>query len=128
MANWQDYADHARSKGVLGKQLFMVRSTPTVSTDKLAEHLPPHLGYQKQLEDDGVLVFAGPLSDAEGENWSGEGLVIYRAGSIEEARKIADADPMHANGLRTYELRAWLLNEGSLNVSLSLSTQKLTFN
>jgi len=127
MSNWQDYGDHARSKGVLGKQLFMVRSTPQVPLDQLAAHLPPHLGYQKELEDEGTLVLAGPLSDASGEEWSGEGLVIYRAGSIDEARQIADADPMHANGLRTYEVRAWLLNEGSLNVSLSLSTQKLTF-
>lgn len=128
MSNWQDYGDHARSKGVLAKQLFMVRSQPAASLDQLAEHLGPHLAYQKKLEDEGTLVFAGPLSDPSGQEWSGEGLIIYRAGTIDEARRIADADPMHANGLRTYELRAWLLNEGSLNVSLSLSTQQLTFN
>ena len=128
MSKWEDYSNHARSKGVLAKQLFMVRSTPAVPLDQLAEQLPPHLAYQKKLEDEGTLVFAGPLSDASGEEWSGEGLVIYRASSIDEARRITDKDPMHANGLRTYELRAWLLNEGSLNLSLSLSTQKLTFN
>ena len=127
MSNWEDYSKHARSKGVLAKQLFMVRSTPATDLDQLAEHLPPHLAYQKKLEEEGTLVFAGPLSDARGQEWSGEGLIIYRAGSIDEARRIADADPMHANGLRTYELRAWLLNEGSLNLSLCLSTQKLTF-
>lgn len=127
MSNWQDYGDHARSKGVLGKQLFMIRSTPVVPLEQLAAQLPPHLAYQMALEKDGTLVLAGPLSDESGENWSGEGLVIYRAGSIDEARQIADGDPMHANGLRTYEVRAWLLNEGSLNFSLSLSTQKLTF-
>ncbi|MEM7442726.1 MAG: YciI family protein [Pseudomonadota bacterium] len=127
MSNWQDYAANARSKGVLAKQFFMVRSTPVVPLEQLAEHLLPHLAYQKSLEDEGTLAFAGPLSDESGENWSGGGLIIYRAGSIDEARQIADGDPMHANGLRTYELRAWLLNEGSLNVSLSLSTQSLTF-
>lgn len=127
MSKWEDYSNHARSKGVLAKQLFMVRSTPAVPLEQLAEQLPPHLAYQKTLEDEGTLVFAGPLSDAGGQEWSGEGLIIYRAGSIDEARRVADGDPMHANGLRTYELRAWLLNEGSLNLSLSLSTQKLTF-
>lgn len=127
MSKWEDYSNHARSKGVLAKQLFMVRSTPAVPLDQLAEQLPPHLAYQKKLEDEGTLVFAGPLSDPSGQEWSGEGLIIYRAGSIDEARRIADGDPMHAKGLRIYELRAWLLNEGSLNLSLSLSTQKLTF-
>lgn len=127
MSKWEDYSNHARSKGVLAKQLFMVRSTPTVPLVQLAEQLPPHLAYQKTLEDEGTLVFAGPLSDPSGQEWSGEGLIVYRAGSIDEARRIADGDPMHAKGLRTYELRAWLLNEGSLNLSLSLSTQKLMF-
>ncbi|MEO1225398.1 MAG: YciI family protein [Pseudomonadota bacterium] len=127
MSKWEDYSNHARSKGVLAKELFMVRSIPAVPLDQLAEQLPPHLAYQKKLEDEGTLVFAGPLSDPSAQEWSGEGLIIYRARSIDEARRVADSDPMHAKGLRTYELRAWLLNEGSLNLSLSLSTQKLTF-
>jgi uncharacterized protein len=125
MSGWTDYAERARAKGVLAKELFMVRSTPVVPLGELAAALPEHLAYQRELESRGVLVFAGPLSDATGQEWSGEGLVIYRAAGIEEAREIAARDPIHQKGLRRFELRAWLLNEGNLSISLSLSTQKL---
>ncbi len=127
MTDWQDYGNRARSKGVLAKEFFMVRSRPKVPLPELAAALPEHLAYQKKLETDGVLVFAGPLSDESGKEWSGEGLVIYRTSSIDAARQIAEADPMHRSGLRAFELRAWLLNEGSFSVTLSLSSQKLGF-
>ncbi len=48
-------------------------------------------------------------------------MVIVRAGSLAEARKIAEADPMHARGARTFRIRPWLLNEGSLTVRLTYS-------
>jgi uncharacterized protein len=127
MSNWTDYAAGAKAKGVLAKELFMIRSKPEVSLQELASALPEHLAYQRALEAKGILVFAGPLSDTTGQEWSGEGLVIYRASTIEEAREIAANDPMHKKGLRSFELRAWLLNEGSFSLTLSLSTQKLSF-
>ena len=42
--------------------------------------------------------------------------------TVNAARALADADPMHARGARTYTLRRWLVNEGSLNLSVGLST------
>ena len=42
---------------------------------------------------------------------------------MEQAREIADADPMHKAGVRTYKLRKWFLNEGSLEVSMKFSAQ-----
>ena len=42
---------------------------------------------------------------------------------MEQAREIADADPMHKAGVRSYTLRKWFLNEGSLEVSLKFSAQ-----
>ena len=53
----------------------------------------------------------------------GIGLIIYRAASFDEARALAEADPMHAQGARTYVLRRWLINEGSLSLSVALSAQ-----
>ena len=50
-------------------------------------------------------------------------MIIIRADSMEHARKIADADPMHKAGVRSYTLRKWFLNEGSLEVSLKFSAQ-----
>jgi uncharacterized protein YciI len=33
--------------------------------------------------------------------------VIYRADSLEEAKRLAEADPVVAQGARTLELREW---------------------
>ncbi len=82
-----------------------------------------HLGYQQDLERNGVLVLAGPLSDPSGEVMAGAGLINYRAGSMDEARKIADNDPMHKAGARTYTLRKWLVNEGNISLNIGLSTR-----
>ena len=123
MPSWSEYRSIARSRGALAFELFAVESKPAVPPEKMQEILPRHLAYQKEMEDAGKLFLAGPLSDASGQEMSGGGLIIYRASSIDEAREIADADPMHAEGGRTYEVRCWLVNEGSLSFSLSLSEQ-----
>jgi hypothetical protein len=49
-------------------------------------------------------------------------MIIYRAASMEAARALAEADPMHSAQARSYTLRKWLINEGSLNISIGLST------
>ena len=48
--------------------------------------------------------------------WKGEGMVITRAGSLAEARKIAEEDPMHQCGARSFTVRPWLLNEGTFTL------------
>lgn len=55
----------------------------------------------------------------------GAGLIVYRAESLGAARKIAEADPMHRSGARSFTIRRCLVNEGSLNVSVRLSTRQL---
>ena len=50
-------------------------------------------------------------------------MIIYRANNLDEARKLADADPMHSAGARSYDVRKWLVNEGSLSFSIRLSEQ-----
>ena len=66
---------------------------------------------------------AGPISDETGELMNAEGMIIYRAESLAAARLLADGDPMHSAGARTYEIRKWLVNEGKLSFSMSLSNQ-----
>jgi hypothetical protein len=53
-------------------------------------------------------------------------MIIYRAASMEDARKLADADPMHAAGARSYTVRRWMVNEGALTLSVGLSTAHVT--
>ena len=126
MPTWNEYKAEAKSRGALAMELFAVRSTPSGDIDLLKATLPDHLAYQKTMEAAGTLVMAGPLSDETGTLMQAEGLIIYRASSLEEARAIADADPMHQVGARTYEIRKWLVNEGQLSFSISLSEQSMT--
>jgi len=127
MPAWEDYKKASRERGSLAMELFVVESTPQVPGPQLQEVLPDHLAYQKELEAAGTLFLAGPLSDATGEQMEGAGMMIYRAESIEAANAHAQADPMHAQGARTFTLRKWLVNEGSFDLSISLSRQGVTF-
>lgn len=127
MPAWADYKETARARGSLALELYVVESTPQVEPAALQETLPAHLAYQKEMEQAGKLAFAGPLSDPTGELMNGTGLIVYRAASLEDARRIADADPMHAQGKRSYTLRRWLVNEGSFTVSVGLSGQSAVF-
>ena len=51
----------------------------------------------------------------------GPGMIIIRANSEAEARAIADADPYHRGGFRSYRLQRWMMNEGSFGVRLRYS-------
>ncbi len=123
MVAWNEYREMARERGALALELFVVESTPQKEPDALKQVLPDHLAYQAQMEADGYLVLAGPLSDPSGNEMQGTGLIIYRAENLKTAKKIAEADPMHATGTRSFTIRKWLVNEGSLNISVGLSTK-----
>ena len=60
---------------------------------------------------------AGPAA-APGASEAAFGLIVIRAKDEAEARRIADADPMHVHGVRKYELYQWTMNEGRINISI----------
>ncbi|MGJ8610180.1 MAG: YciI family protein [Octadecabacter sp.] len=126
MPKWEDYKTEAKSRGSLAMEVFVVRTKPAGDIDLVKATLPDHLAYQQQMESAGSLFLAGPVSDESGENMQAEGMIIYRAADMAAAKALADADPMHANGARTYEIRKWLINEGNLNFSIALSSQSVT--
>jgi uncharacterized protein YciI len=123
MVAWADYKADAKSRGALALELYAAVSTPAKEPQDVKASLPDHLSYQATLERAGSLALAGPMSDETGEQMQGVGLIIYRAESLDAARAMADADPMHQSGARTYVLRRWMINEGSLNLSVGLSTK-----
>jgi uncharacterized protein YciI len=125
MPKWDGYKSEAKSRGALAMELFIVRSVPAGDMDLVKATLPAHLAYQKDMEAAGTLVMAGPVSDASGEMMEAEGMIIYRAADLDAARAIADGDPMHAAGARTYDIRKWLVNEGSLSFTVLLSSQSV---
>ncbi len=123
--SWKDYQEVARGRGNMAAEFFVVESMPVEGQDPKA-HLAEHLAYQGEREKDGSLFLAGPLSDEAGENMTGGGMIIYRAENIAAARALADGDPMHQAGARSYTIRAWLVNEGSVQVTIGLSQSTAT--
>ena len=127
MVTWANYKSEAKKRGALALELYVAHSIPAKTPEDVKASLPDHLAYQAQLERAGQLAFAGPMSDETGEHMQGMGLIIYRADNLESARKLAEDDPMHKSGARSFVLRRWLINEGSLNLSVGLSTGTSAF-
>lgn len=126
MPAWNDYKAEAKSRGALAFEVYVAVSTPVAPPEKVKAALPDHLDYLKGLEASGALMLAGPMSDESGAEMQGMGMLVLRASSLEEARALAEGDPMHASGARAFVLRRWLINEGSIGVSTSLSSQSVS--
>lgn len=124
MVAWAEYKADAKARGALALELYAAISTPAKEPQDVKAVLPDHLAYQAELERTGALAFAGPMSDETGDQMQGAGLIIYRADSLEAARLLAQGDPMHVSGARSYILRRWMINEGSLTLSVGLSTTR----
>lgn len=114
----------SRHYGLFGKLFYLVETTPVGSMATLMPYVAAHLEHQRKLEKDGVLLAAGPLMTDDGQTHRGEGLFVIRADSLRDAHQIVSADPMHASGVRRFRIRPWLVNEGSLSLSVHLSTAR----
>lgn len=95
---------------------------PSPQIDDILEHLE----WALEMEASGKLFAAGPFKNAQG-GMQGDGLLIFRADSEEEARALAASDPIHKGGFRDFELYQWELHEGRLDVSFDLSTKEFRF-
>lgn len=108
---------------MLRMHLYAIFTRPITGMDEVRACLDDHLAYQFSIEEQGIMVAAGPLLEQDDDTWNGEGMIIVRANSLDEARGIAEADPMHSRGIRAFDLRPWVMNEGSLSVKIRFSQQ-----
>jgi uncharacterized protein YciI len=109
---------------MLRKQLYVIFTKPTNGMEPIMAVLKEHLDFQIDLEKRGIMFGAGPMwNDAE-DAWEGEGMVIVRAASLAEAKALAASDPMHKAGARSYTVRPWLINEGTVTIKLTYSDGK----
>jgi len=104
-----------------GKEFFVVdtRLKEGVAPEEMMKVLPAHLEYQIKLEKNGTLFAAGPVDGEDGKRVGG--MIVYRADSFDAARSVADADPMHAKGVREYSVNKWTINEGGFTLSFTYS-------
>lgn len=64
-------------------------------------HRPAHLDYLAGLKAAGQVWVSGPFADGLG------GMVVYRAPRLEDARALAEADPLVRTGARELRLYPW---------------------
>lgn len=114
------------SAEMLQKQLYAIFTSPTGDLGPVLDTMEKHLEFQVGLEREGVMFAAGPLWNDDETEWHGEGMVIVRASSRDEAIAIARRDPMHESGARSFTVRPWMINEGSMTFRLDMSSQSLT--
>lgn len=115
----------ARLASFLNKDFYIYETKLFGTPEQFKEYLSAHLSYQVKLENEGIMFGTGPLFDENHTGTPKAGLIIVRAASFEEAKAIADADPFHSSGVRTYTLRKWTMNEGSLDLSIKFSDQSV---
>ncbi|MFB9758692.1 MULTISPECIES: YciI family protein [Bacillaceae] len=72
-----------------------------VDEEKNQKVLPYHIEYLDRLDQQGKIFSRGPFLDGSG------GMVVYIAGTLEEARHMAENDPHVVNGVRRLELKEW---------------------
>ena len=118
----KEITDICKSHGFLAKQLYAIFTTPANGLGPVMEVLQRHLAYQVSLTERGIMFAAGPHWTDDEQLWGGDGMVVVRAASREEAEKIAQEDPMHSSGARQYRIRPWLINEGTITVKLDYTT------
>ena len=109
------------SAGCLQKQMYVYFTRPANGLGPVMENLEEHLKFQVEIEQKGIMFGAGPFWTEDEQRWEGEGMIIIRAESLAEARKIAESDPMHASGARTFTIRPWLMNEGMVTMKVTYS-------
>jgi uncharacterized protein len=114
--------DLSKARGYLAKQLYVIFTTPTNGLGPVMENLERHLDYQESLTQRGIMFAAGPHWTDDEQHWGGEGMVVLRAASLSEAETIAKEDPMHSCGARSFRVRPWLVNEGTMMVKLDYTT------
>lgn len=109
-------------------QLYMIRMDmpgPVDSPmDYLAPHLREHILWLEAQEKNGVLFLSG--ANRAGDEWDGSGTAIVRAPSLAAATAIAETEPFHREGLRVNTVHGWMLNEGTIRLTLSLFSDKFS--
>jgi uncharacterized protein YciI len=94
-------------------QLVILRAgdnPPQIEREQAMEIQRAHLAHMKGLADQGKLVVAGPFSDQADKTM--RGMCLYRVGSIDEARRLAEDDPAVKAGRLKVEVLTWNVEKG----------------
>ncbi len=96
-------------------ELVMLRrpeNAPDYDDAELDRIQQEHLDHHARLRESGHVVTNGPVSDQPDPAL--RGLTFYRTGSLEEARKFAEADPAVVAGRLTIDIMTWYCRPGTM--------------
>lgn len=71
-----------------------------------------HQAHLQQLMESGRLLVVGPFADQADTSF--RGMCLYQAGSVAEARRLAEADPAVQSGRVRVEVMTWMTVQGAL--------------
>ena len=83
---------------------------PELPEEQVMEIQRRHIAHLTAMGEAGHLLVAGPFSDQEDESL--RGLALYQVGSVEEARKLAEADPAVQAGRLEVEVMTLNVEKG----------------
>jgi uncharacterized protein len=72
-----------------------------------------HLAHHARLRESGQIVTNGPVRDQP--DVSLRGLTFYRTGSLEQSRRLAEADPAVRAGRLAIEIMTWYCPPGTMS-------------
>ncbi|WP_320673915.1 YciI family protein [Prochlorococcus sp. MIT 1341] len=87
------------------------RSTRELSSQSRRKHIDMHIIWIKRMQSKGIQIYSGYLTDHK-QTPGGGGLLIFKAKSFSEAKKIIEKDPMISAKLVTWKLHEWNLIAG----------------
>lgn len=90
--------------------------------DKLEEIQQAHLAHLRELAKAGKLLVAGPLDDQPDPRM--RGIEIFRAGSLEEAKRLAAEDPAVKAGRLEPVVMTWYTEKGALAFPIAEKLRK----
>lgn len=102
---------------------WMSNVEPAPKTEKSVDEIrQEHFAYLTDLEARGILLAAGPFMDGDGTR-HGAGMMILRAGSIQEADEIAAQEPYRKYGLRSHKPVPWQWAEGAITQTVRMKAR-----
>ena len=90
---------------------------PKLSEPELQALQKQHLAHLTRMGESGKMVLAGPFSEQDDEGM--RGACIYRTATKEEAKQLAEQDPMVKAGRLQVEVMAWYTEKGYLAFPLA---------
>lgn len=108
---------------MLRKRLFVAIRTP-VDASRGGEIIADHLQWAIDAEKRGELFMSGPFLGGTAPGALG-GMTLIRASTVDEAQTIMKSDPFIINAVYTFELREWMVMEGSISINVNFSDKSV---